>query len=143
MKPASRYSWPTDPTPPAKWLESANNRTSRGSLLPPSGFVTAYINGDARGPGRPTLRTATRQVRVADLPAVVGIDHEVYGVDSYTEMTMRQQFDIAGQLFSVAIDGDAVVGYALVVPTFREHEAYFMSLVACDDLGFSAIALTV
>ena len=89
------------------------------------------------------MRTATRQVRVADLPAVAGTDHEVYGVDSYTEMTMRQQFNIAGQLFSVAIDGDAVVGYALVVPTFREHEAYFMSLVACDDLGFSAIALTV
>ena len=64
-------------------------------------------------------------------------------MDSYTEMTMRQQFNIAGQLFSVAIDGDAVVGYALVVPTFREHEAYFMSLVACDDLGFSAISLTV
>ncbi|OLE24857.1 MAG: hypothetical protein AUG44_17735, partial [Actinobacteria bacterium 13_1_20CM_3_71_11] len=94
---------------------------------------------------------------------MAGIDHSVYGGDSYTEMTMRQQLDIAGPLFSVATEGDTVVGYALVVPTFREHEAYFMALVVaerhrcrgfgralverslqtCDDLGFSAISLTV
>lgn len=77
----------------------------------------------------PTLR----KVRLTDLDALAELDQQAYREESYGGMTLRQFCGIAGDLFQVAVQGGAIVGYGLALPTARVGEACFMSLVVAAE----------
>lgn len=74
-----------------------------------------------------------RKVRVADLAALAELDQQAYREESYGGMTLRQFCGIAGDLFQVAVQGGAIVGYGLALPTANAGEACFMSLVVASE----------
>jgi ribosomal protein S18 acetylase RimI-like enzyme len=62
---------------------------------------------------------------IADLAQM---DHEIFGAHCYSQITMRQFYDLAGPLLNVAIDSSTLVGYSLVLPTFANSDGWFMAL---------------
>ena len=68
---------------------------------------------------RPTVREITELAR---------LDREVFGEHSYAPISMRQFYDLAGPLLLVAVDGEALLGYGLALPSAVNGEGWFMAL---------------
>jgi ribosomal-protein-alanine N-acetyltransferase len=69
-----------------------------------------------------------RRPELAEIPDLVEIDTSIFGENSYNELTMRQFYDLAGQLLLVASVNDVLIGYALALPSIVCGEGWFMAL---------------
>ena len=88
----------------------------------------------AEGGGRMNVRV--RVPDAAEIDELVALDFGIFGAPGYSVISIRQFFDLAGPLLKVAADDGGLVGYSLVLPSYRGTSGWFMSLgVRADCRG--------
>lgn len=69
-----------------------------------------------------------RSPYASEMNDLAGLDHSIYGVQSYSSLTLRQFMDVAGPLLAVAVDDSGILGYSLVLPSAVSGEGWFIAL---------------
>lgn len=80
-------------------------------------------------------RVRTRAFQVQDLNAVVRVDKESFGKESYSVISLRQAYDLWGGLFRVAETNDGrIVGYGIgATSSRREAASWILALAVSQD----------
>jgi ribosomal protein S18 acetylase RimI-like enzyme len=82
-----------------------------------------------------------RRPTVNELVALAQLDREVFGDHSYSYISIRQFYDLAGPLLVAAFMDSALVGYGLALPSHISGEGWFMALgvrADCRGAGIGA-----
>ncbi|MEU9065109.1 N-acetyltransferase [Streptomyces sp. NPDC048430] len=69
-----------------------------------------------------------------EIAALALLDKEVFSTHSYSVSTFRQFFDLAGSLLAIAINGESLAGYSLILPAAAGSEGWFMALGVREGL---------
>lgn len=73
---------------------------------------------------------------IKDLEDIIAIEQQVFNTDSYPPFAIRQLFDISGDYFLVAKDGDKTLGYVIGGLHASKKKGWVLSLgVHADGRG--------
>ncbi len=74
------------------------------------------------------MTASIRKVRASDLRALVNIDENLFGVDSFSSYSMRQFINLFPESFFVADKDECLVGYAAIGVKPFSKEAWLISI---------------
>jgi len=75
-----------------------------------------------------------RQIELADIQAVYGIDSQAFGFEAYPIFFFRQAYELYPETFLVASAGGEIVGYCLGAPTeANRRRGWILSLAVSSN----------
>jgi ribosomal-protein-alanine N-acetyltransferase len=70
-----------------------------------------------------------RQCYIGDLKSVYQLERNIFGLEGYSYLALRQFYDVCGRLFRVAaISNSTIVGYTIGCPKVYTSDAWILAL---------------